>query len=141
MKDSQNRRTSASLFPLGSKSDPPLPPPSGRPVNAFLKICSKPKNFNTPTVHSCTSFQIVESKIKKNMSEIHPTNNIEREMFKRHTFVNGRVEPQASLVGSKHTLTIEQRPSEGKQSDKKFSNFEKGHRTGRHLQFPSFLTY
>jgi glutamate dehydrogenase (NADP+) len=31
--------------PAGSKSLPPLPPPMGRPVSEFLKICSKPKNF------------------------------------------------------------------------------------------------
>ena len=41
----QKRMISASDLPLGSKSDPPLPPPIGRPVRAFLKICSKPKNF------------------------------------------------------------------------------------------------
>jgi len=29
----------------GSKSEPPLPPPMARPVKAFLKICSKPKNL------------------------------------------------------------------------------------------------
>lgn len=31
--------------PLGSKSLPPLPPPMGSVVRAFLKICSKPKNL------------------------------------------------------------------------------------------------
>ena len=36
---------SPSDLPFGSKSDPPFPPPIGRPVNAFLKICSKAKNF------------------------------------------------------------------------------------------------
>ena len=27
---------------------PPLPPPIGRPVREFLKICSKPRNLTTP---------------------------------------------------------------------------------------------
>ena len=45
IKDWQNFITSLSDFPFGSKSEPPLPPPSGRVVNEFLKICSKPKNF------------------------------------------------------------------------------------------------
>ena len=47
MKDWQKRMTSASLLPLGSKSEPPLPPPMGRPVRLFLKICSKPRNLMT----------------------------------------------------------------------------------------------
>lgn len=34
---------SLSDLPLGSKSQPPLPPPIIRPVKAFLKICSKPR--------------------------------------------------------------------------------------------------
>ena len=45
MNDWQKRRTSASDLPLGSKSQPPLPPPIGRPVSEFLKICSKPRNL------------------------------------------------------------------------------------------------
>ena len=45
MKDWQKRMTSASDLPLGSKSAPPLAPPMGRPVRAFLKICSKPRNL------------------------------------------------------------------------------------------------
>ena len=32
----------------GSKSEPPLPPPIGMPVSAFLKICSKPRNLMMP---------------------------------------------------------------------------------------------
>mgnify|MGYP002261145702 CR=1 FL=1 len=44
----QNRITSLSDLPLGSKSEPPLPPPMGRVVNAFLKICSKPRNLRMP---------------------------------------------------------------------------------------------
>ena len=32
-------------FPFGSKSEPPFPPPIGRPVNEFLNICSNPKNL------------------------------------------------------------------------------------------------
>src|SRR5690625_1441590 len=48
MNDWQNRITSASLRPLGSKSLPPLPPPMGSPVREFLKICSKPRNFTMP---------------------------------------------------------------------------------------------
>lgn len=50
MKDWQKRITSASERPFGSKSLPPLPPPIGRPVSAFLKICSKPRNFTVPSV-------------------------------------------------------------------------------------------
>ena len=34
---------------LGSKSLPPLPPPMGRPVRLFLKICSKPRNLMMPS--------------------------------------------------------------------------------------------
>jgi len=45
MKLWQNRITSLSDFPLGSKSDPPLPPPIARVVRAFLKTCSKARNF------------------------------------------------------------------------------------------------
>ena len=37
--------TSVSDFPFGSKSDPPFPPPIGRVVKAFLKTCSKARNF------------------------------------------------------------------------------------------------
>ena len=44
----QNAITSLSDFPLGSKFEPPLPPPIGRPVREFLKICSKPKNLRIP---------------------------------------------------------------------------------------------
>ena len=40
--------TSASDLPAGSKSLPPLPPPMGRPVREFLKICSKPRNRIMP---------------------------------------------------------------------------------------------
>ena len=42
----QKRMISASDLPTGSKSEPPLPPPIGRVVSAFLNVCSKPKNFN-----------------------------------------------------------------------------------------------
>lgn len=45
MNDWQNRMISASERPLGSKSLPPLPPPIGIPVRAFLKVCSKPRNL------------------------------------------------------------------------------------------------
>ncbi len=48
MNDWQNRMISPSERPLGSKSDPPLAPPMGMPVRAFLKICSKPRNFTIP---------------------------------------------------------------------------------------------
>lgn len=48
MNDWQNRMTSASLRPCGSKSLPPLPPPMPSPVSAFLKICSKPRNLMMP---------------------------------------------------------------------------------------------
>ena len=36
---------SLSDLPLGSKSEPPFPPPIGSVVNEFLKTCSKAKNF------------------------------------------------------------------------------------------------
>ncbi len=45
MKLWQNRMTSPSDLPLGSKSQPPLPPPMGSVVRLFLKTCSKPRNF------------------------------------------------------------------------------------------------
>mmetsp|Transcript_24908 Transcript_24908/g.62279 ORF Transcript_24908/g.62279 Transcript_24908/m.62279 type:complete len:432 (+) Transcript_24908:105-1400(+) len=45
MKDWQKRMTSASDLPFGSKSAPPLPPPSGSVVSEFLRICSKPRNL------------------------------------------------------------------------------------------------
>src|SRR5690606_15896564 len=48
MKDWQKRITSALLLPLGSKSEPPLPPPMGRVVSAFLNTCSKARNLSTP---------------------------------------------------------------------------------------------
>jgi len=48
MNDWQNRMTSSSLFPFGSKSAPPLPPPIGSVVSAFLNTCSKARNFRTP---------------------------------------------------------------------------------------------
>jgi len=48
MKLWQNRMTSLSLLPLGSKSEPPLPPPIGNVVRPFLKTCSKPRNFRMP---------------------------------------------------------------------------------------------
>ena len=48
MNDWQNRITSWSLLPFGSKSEPPLPPPRGSVVNAFLKTCSKARNFSKP---------------------------------------------------------------------------------------------
>src|SRR3546814_3782394 len=41
---------SASERPRGLKSDPPLPPPIGSPVRAFLKVCSKPRNLMIPTL-------------------------------------------------------------------------------------------
>ena len=43
----QKRITSPSDLPFGSKSEPPLPPPIGRPVRLFLNICSKPRNLMT----------------------------------------------------------------------------------------------
>jgi hypothetical protein len=48
MKLWQKRMISPSLFPAGSKSLPPLPPPMGSPVRLFLKICSKPRNLMMP---------------------------------------------------------------------------------------------
>ena len=35
-------------LPWGSKSEPPVPPPMGRVVRLFLKVCSKPRNFRMP---------------------------------------------------------------------------------------------
>ena len=52
MNDWQKRRTSSSDFPFGSKSDPPLPPPIGKVVSAFLNTCSKARNFSKPSVTS-----------------------------------------------------------------------------------------
>ena len=48
MNDWQKRMTSLSLLPLGSKSDPPFPPPMGKVVSEFLKTCSKARNFRIP---------------------------------------------------------------------------------------------
>ncbi len=45
MNDWQKRMISMSDLPLGSKSDPPFPPPMGRVVREFLKICSNPRNL------------------------------------------------------------------------------------------------
>ena len=42
----QKRIISSLDFPLGSKSEPPLAPPIGSVVRAFLKVCSKPRNFS-----------------------------------------------------------------------------------------------
>ena len=41
----QKAITSRSDLPLGSKLEPPLPPPMGRPVREFLSVCSKPRNL------------------------------------------------------------------------------------------------
>ena len=43
--------TSVSLFPFGSKSLPPSPPPMGSVVSAFLNTCSKARNFEDAEVH------------------------------------------------------------------------------------------
>ena len=48
MNDWQNRLTSALLLPFGSKSDPPLAPPIGSVVRAFLYTCSNARNFSSP---------------------------------------------------------------------------------------------
>ena len=50
MKDWQKRMISLLDLPLGSKSEPPLPPPMGSVVREFLKICSKPRNLSMPSV-------------------------------------------------------------------------------------------
>ena len=50
MKLWQKRMISPSLLPLGLKFEPPLPPPIGRPVSAFLKVCSKARNLSTLSV-------------------------------------------------------------------------------------------
>ncbi|MNW09240.1 hypothetical protein D3C71_2061910 [compost metagenome] len=41
----QKRMTSASDLPLGSKSDPPLPPPMGSVVSEFFSVCSNARNL------------------------------------------------------------------------------------------------
>ena len=41
----QKRMISPSDLPFEEKSDPPLAPPMGKVVSAFLKICSKPRNL------------------------------------------------------------------------------------------------
>ena len=46
----QKRITSPGLLPFGSKSEPPLPPPIGKVVSAFLNVCSKARNFSTDKV-------------------------------------------------------------------------------------------
>src|SRR6202165_5831043 len=48
MKLWQQRITSLSLLPLGSKSLPPLPPPMGSVVREFLKTCSNARNLRMP---------------------------------------------------------------------------------------------
>ena len=48
MKLWQNAMISLSDLPLGSKSEPPLPPPIGSVVREFLNTCSKPKNLIIP---------------------------------------------------------------------------------------------
>ena len=48
----RNEVTLSMLLPLGSKSEPPLPPPMGSVVRLFLKICSKPRNFSMESVTS-----------------------------------------------------------------------------------------
>ena len=50
MKLWQKRMISPSLLPLGLKLAPPLPPPIGRPVSAFLKVCSKARNLRIDLV-------------------------------------------------------------------------------------------
>ena len=50
MKLWQKRMISPSLLPLGLKLAPPLPPPIGRPVSAFLKVCSKARNLRIALV-------------------------------------------------------------------------------------------
>ena len=50
MKFWQNRITSPSDLPLGSKSDPPEAPPSGIPVKAFAKTWSKARDLKIPGV-------------------------------------------------------------------------------------------
>jgi hypothetical protein len=47
MNDWQKRMISRSDLPLGLKFAPPLPPPIGSPVSAFLKVCSNARNLST----------------------------------------------------------------------------------------------
>ena len=42
----QKRITSLSDRPRMEKSEPPLPPPMGSVVSAFLNVCSKPRNLS-----------------------------------------------------------------------------------------------
>ena len=48
MNDWQKFITSLSLFPFGSKSEPPFPPPRGRVVRLFFNTCSNPRNLRIP---------------------------------------------------------------------------------------------
>ena len=50
MNDWQKCMISLFDLPLGSKSEPPLPPPMGSVVRLFLRICSRPRNFSMPSV-------------------------------------------------------------------------------------------
>ena len=50
MNDWQNRMTSKSLFPFGSKSDPPLPLPKGNVVSAILECLLKGQELQDPQI-------------------------------------------------------------------------------------------
>ena len=43
-------KTGMTRLALGSKSEPPLPPPMGSVVSEFLKICSNPRNLTIDSV-------------------------------------------------------------------------------------------
>ena len=43
-------KTGMTTLTLGSKSEPPLPPPMGSVVSEFLKICSNPRNLTIDSV-------------------------------------------------------------------------------------------
>ena len=51
MKAWQKRMTSLSDLPLGSKSQPPLPPPIGSVVRLFFKICMNGTRHSSLVLH------------------------------------------------------------------------------------------
>ena len=49
----QKRMTSLSDLPLGSKSQPPLPPPIGSVVRLFFRICAQNKATEINKTQNC----------------------------------------------------------------------------------------
>lgn len=132
MKASQNRLISLSLLPLGSKSAPPLPPPmftafahqlqnsshgrekqgrerseNSRPVSAFLKICSKPKNFRLHREETTSRQQSRYSDNSSNQTGGGEVRSARRSSKNSHGQVYGRVEAQAALVGAQRGVELD----------------------------------